>query len=251
MASGLHRRCVTDSFCLLADSAEVLLKTKWGISYWVLWESSLEDVCASGEMFLPGWLQESYFSHCSSFWCSKTRGFATPQHPLASCAFKPPSHTTFWKTKWTNKNPSICSVIVLYSSVTGQVFNGFFTEMSHEHPRFTGGKLRLGKETGEQRDVPQGHILNCWWVGNASFPSTHEMTVLSKQFYMCKGDKIPIRKFVLLGSFPGGFEWQSVQHLDSVYLNKGSTLYMSQTFLHRVQGSKGHCRLLLEIKEPR
>lgn len=33
--------------------------------------------------------------------------------------------------------------------------------MSHEHPHFTGGKLRLGKETGEQRDIPQGHILNC------------------------------------------------------------------------------------------
>jgi len=44
----------TDSFCSLADNAEVHLKTKLVIPCWLSWQNSLEDVRASAEIFLPG-----------------------------------------------------------------------------------------------------------------------------------------------------------------------------------------------------
>lgn len=58
----------TDSFCSLADPAQVHLRPKLGIPCWLLWQNSLEDVRASAEMLLPGELQERYCSHRSCFW---------------------------------------------------------------------------------------------------------------------------------------------------------------------------------------
>lgn len=84
------------------------------------------------------------------------------------------------------KTPTSAQEWYSYKNIMVQVFYRVFTKLSSY---FAGRKLGLNKEPFGQRDIHQGHILNCRWVENASLSQNIRWQTFPNNSTCAKGIK--------------------------------------------------------------